>query len=387
MGMIVPAVAERALLLDCGRKYFTPDWIITLLGEMHDLRLNALILHFSEDMGCRLECPSYPWLAGSDARLCVVRGITDPDEGKYLTLTDLRRIADAADRLGIELIPSFDSPGHMNYIVDRACRHLGADYGNRFVTGGRTAPVRGSDGESCRGVDLANPAARAFATELVLAYARIFRELGCTKFDIGGDELLGWGASPDPSLPKWQQLDHWRDAAAAATGDPAAVAYDYFLLYMNELEQRLRALGYTDIRMWNDDAYRTADTAHHGAVRLSPTIDIAYWTNDANGKRNTPHTYLAGGHGLYNCLNTYNYYVLKENLVYAGANPDAITREWSPYRFGPHLLDGPERARVKGSAFCIWCDDPSYKTQDEVMREVLPILRAYAAKAWYGENA
>lgn len=385
MRTTIPAVQERALLLDCGRKYFTPDWIIVLLHEMQVLRLNALILHFSEDMGCRLACPDYPWLAGSDARLCVVRGITDPDEGKYLTLADLHHIADAAAQAGIELIPSFDTPGHMNYIIDRARRHLGVDYGNRFLTGGITAPVRGSDGESCRGVDLANPAARAFAIDLVIAYARIFRALGCRKFDIGGDELLGWGTSPDPGLPKWQQLDHWRDYAAAETNRPDTVAYDCFLGYMNELERRLRALGYTGIRMWNDDAYRTADTAHRGAVKLSPTIDIAYWTNDANGKRNTPATYLAGGHGLYNCLNTYNYYVLKDNLVYPGANPDAIVREWSPHRFGSHLLDGDVRTRVKGSAFCIWCDDPSYQTQDDVMRNVLPILHAYAEKAWRGE--
>lgn len=386
MEAAVPAVAERALLLDCGRKYFTPDWIIALLGEMHALRLNAIILHFSEDMGCRLECPAYPWLAGSDARLCVVRGITDPDEGKYLTLADLRRIAGAAAELGIELIPSFDSPGHMNYIVDRARRHLSADYGNRFVTGGKTGPVRGSDGDSCRGVDLANPAARAFVVDLVMAYARVFRDLGCTKFDIGGDELLGWGASPDPSLPKWQQLDHWRAAAAAETGRADAVGYDLFLFYMNDLERRLRALGYTAVRMWNDDACRTADTGARGAVRLSPTIGIAYWTNDANAKQNTPATYLAAGHPIYNCLNTYNYYVLKENLVYPGANPAAIVREWSPFRFGPTLLTDADRAQVQGSAFCIWCDNPAYKTETEVMREVLPILRAYAAKAWAGET-
>ena len=372
---------ERAVMLDCGRKYFTPDWIVDLLDLMQSLDLNALILHFSEDMGCRLECPDHPWLAGSDARLCVVRGITDPDAGKYLRVADLHRIADEAAARGIELIPSFDTPGHMNYIVDRARQHFGVDYGNFFLSGGKAATVYGSDGASCRGVNLADPAARAFAVELVLAYARLFRSLGCTKFDIGGDELLGWGTSPCPSLPKWQQLDHWRDAAITAAGRDDAVAYDCFLGYMNELESHLRALGYTHIRMWNDDACRTADTGHCGAVQLSHTIDIAYWTNDANGRRNTPETYLACGHSLYNCLNTYNYYVLKENLVYPGANPEAIGREWDPFRFGAYTLVPDARRRVKGSAFCIWCDDPAYRTEDEVMADLRPLLLAYAVKA------
>ena len=372
---------ERAVMLDCGRKYFTPDWIVALLDLMQSLGLNALILHFSEDMGCRLACPDYPWLAGSDARLCVVRGITDPDEGKYLSVADLYRIAAEADARGIALIPSFDTPGHMNYIIDRVRRHCGVDYGNFFLADGKTAAVYGSDDASCRGVNLADPAARAFAVDLVLAYARLFRSLGCTKFDIGGDELLGWGSSPAPNRPKWQQLDHWRDAAVAATGRADAVAYDCFLGYMNELERQLRALGYTHIRMWNDDACRSADTGHCGAVQLSPTIDIAYWTNDANGRCNTPNTYLAGGHSLYNCLNTYNYYVLKENLVYPGANPKSIAEEWDPFRFGVHTIAPGKRHRVKGSTFCVWCDNPAYRTEDEVMADLRPLLGAYAAKA------
>ncbi len=372
------AARERALMLDCGRKYFTPGWICALLREMAGLGLNALILHFSEDMGCRLESARYPWLAGSDARLCVVRGIVDADEGKYLSRDELRAIAAEAARLGIELIPSFDSPGHMNYIVDRAKTHLGVDFGNRFVTAAGTGTVYGSDGASCRGVDLSRADAREFVFALVEDYAAFFRELGCTKFDIGGDELLGWGRAPDASLPKWQQLDSWRDYAVRETGNPDATAYDCFLGYMNALERRLRGMGYVGVRMWNDDAYRTSDTGHKGAVTLSPTIDIAYWTNDANGGRNTPATYLAGGHGLYNCLNTYNYFVLKAGLIYPGANPASIAAEWSPCRMGEHEV---EPSRVKGSAFCIWCDDPSQMDEARMMDEVRPILAAYAGKA------
>lgn len=270
----------------------------------------------------------------------------------------------------------------MNYIIDRARRHLGVDYGNYFSYCGQTSPVRGSDGLSYRGINLADSAARAFAVDLVIAYARLFREIGCTQFDIGGDELLGWGPSIDVSVPKWQQLDHWRAVAMAETSNPDAVGYDLFLLYLNDLERRLRAIGYTAVRMWNDDAYRSADTGYVGAVRLSSTIDIAYWTNDANAKQNTSITYLAEGHSIYNCLNTYNYYVLKENLVYPGANPVSIAREWTPFWFGSTQLSGEECARVKGSAFCIWCDNPAYRTETAVMQEVRPLLRAYAEKAW-----
>ena len=42
------------------------------------------------------------------------------------------------------------------------------------------------------GIDLTKEHAVAFTNALIDGYADFFANLGCTKFDIGSDELLGW---------------------------------------------------------------------------------------------------------------------------------------------------------------------------------------------------
>ena len=82
-----PAVAERALSLDCGRKYYTVDWIKQLIRELSWSDMNALVLHFSEEMGLGLESKTYPWLAGRDGTLCVSAEVAT--DNRYLTQDEL----------------------------------------------------------------------------------------------------------------------------------------------------------------------------------------------------------------------------------------------------------------------------------------------------------
>lgn len=386
-----PDVMERALNFDMGRKYYTKDWIINLIKEMSWSNMNTLILHFSEDMGCRLESKQYPWLAGSDASLCIESGITDEDEGLYITQDEMREIAEAAKLYHVELIPAFDSPGHMNYIVKKYNEYYNTDIGNYFHYNGKTSIVQGSGDATAkkysRGIDISNEEAVAFTKNLITEYAQFFKELGCTKFDIGGDELLGWGTAVVSTsiASRWQQLDHWKAYAIERTGNSNAVAYDAFILYMNDLYDLLSELGYSSVRMWNDDAYRTYDTgwsASGGAAQLNPAIEISYWSNSANNSGNTVFTYLSKGHTVYNYLNTYNYYVLKDGVTYSGANPQSIYTEWNPFFFESSTVTGSQAEKVAGSAFCIWCDNPSYKTRSEILEEVIPLLRANGTKAW-----
>ena len=55
-----PGYPERAVLLDIGRKYFSPEWICWLIRQMSYLKLNTLQLHVSEGTGFGIECRSHP---------------------------------------------------------------------------------------------------------------------------------------------------------------------------------------------------------------------------------------------------------------------------------------------------------------------------------------
>ena len=380
-------VDERAFFLDCGRKYFSPLFFERLIPTIKDAGLNALYLHFSEEMGIRLESKQFPWLAGGDHTLCVhgsANGEAEND-GKFLTQSELRYIASIATDNGIAIIPSFDSPGHMNYAVKKYNEHYGTDIGNYFHKDGKRSIVQGSsipneDAQKrfSRGIDISNPEAVEFVRALLIEYGELFRSLGSVSFDIGGDELLGFGENIDDSYSKWQCLDHWQNLARKKTGDHNAVAYDAFLIYMNETAALMRSLGYTSIRMWNDDVLRSEDTDWKRAVELDRNIDIEFWMPYANGGKNDAFTYLDEGYRLYNLLNYYTYYVLGFG-VRSGVTPDDLRRNWTPYVFDSptkQVRPDPSLTRIHGAAFCLWCDKPSAETQDEILEHLTPYLYA-----------
>lgn len=392
---VKPDYAERAFFLDCGRKYYSPEWIEDMIREISWSNMNTIYLHFSEEMGFRLESKTYPWLAGGDHTLCIggaAYGVA-ADDGKYITQDEMRQIAAVAKLYHVEIIPSLDSPGHMNYAVKKYNARYGTDIGNYFHYNGRTAIVQGSGPEAAqkgysRGIDISNAKAVTFAKNLYAEYAAFFKELGCTKFDIGGDELLGWGTSL-ASVSRWKQLDHWKTYARNRSGNKNAVAYDAFMYYMNDIYDLVKGYGYTSIRMWNDDALRSADTGWSKVVTLNPGMEIQYWTPTANNSKNNIWTYLNAGYKAYNFLNDYNYYVLgqaHDGSGYKGITPQRIYENWAPNIFIPYGGTGSNIAigntNVKGSAFCVWCDKPSTESAATVKAGILPCLRVNGAKAW-----
>ena len=404
-------VGERVFMLDCARKYFTPAFIKRLIDEICEVGFNAINIHFSEEMGMRLESKQYPWLAGADHTLCTFgpeNGMAEND-GKFITQDEMREIVLHARSRGVDVIPSLDSPGHMTYIVKKYNEHFGKDIGNYFHKHGKVALVQstGENGETprfpySRGIDISNPDALEFVKSLYVEYGKFFFELGCTSFDIGGDELLGWGTdgSIDKTLPKWQNLDHWQEYARRVSGEPSAVAFDAFVFYMNGIAELLRSLGYKSIRMWNDDAYRFCDTGWQERVKLDRGIDIQYWSPHTNDGENTALFYIERGHNLYNFTRLYTYYTLYPDKPASYATPEAILNEWNPYVFAPNgsvcddgmntyifppfksgnVISAPNE-RVLGAGFCLWCDTPARESEDELLENMRPYFTAIAKKA------
>lgn len=388
-------VDERIFMLDCARKYYTPGWIKKLICVLAEEKFTAISIHFSEDIGMRLESKLYPWLAGGDHTLCVygvANGLAEDDD-KFITQDEMADIVKFAMEKGLDVIPSLDSPGHMNYVVKKYNAHFNTDIGNYFHKNGKVSIVHGSSlnkepaqTDYSRGIDISNPEAVAFAKSLYTEYGTFFRKLGCRRFDIGGDELLGFGETIDSSRSKWQNLDHWEAYAKAITGSEDAVAYDAFVLYVNEIAAMMRAMGYERILMWNDDVYRDFDTGWKGVAAMDSEIDIQYWSHKANGGKNFAAFYMEKGHNVYNFIYLYTYYVLGFGS-YKKKTPEMIESEWNAYAFDP---DKPENnpaypnEKVKGGGYCLWSDTPAAETEDEVLEHLRPFLKA-CSKALLGE--
>ena len=410
MNDYIYGVSERIFMLDCGRKYFTPEWIKRLIDEISAVGFNAINIHFADDMAFRLESKEYPWLAGGDHLLCGFGpqyGCPEND-GKYITQEEMKDIVLHARSRGVDVIPSLDSPGHMTYIVKTYKQNCGSDIGNYYHKNGKVALVQAA-GEreessfslysSC--LDISNTEALSFITNLYTELGSFFRELGCKSFDIGGDELLGWGKGGiDTTVPKWCNLDHWKEYAQKATGNSEAVAYDAFILYMNDIASLLHSLGYESVRMWNDDVYRASDTDWKEAAQIDTSIAIQYWSPHTNGGNNTAQFYIDRGHDIYNYSRLYSYYTLYPELKPSYVTPEAIMEEWNPYVFAPNnsscdthnngyifppfkqgnIVSAPNK-KVKGIGFCLWTDTPSAETEDALLEHIRPYITAIAKKA------
>lgn len=383
---------ECIFMLDCARKYLTPDWIKRLISELADVGFNAIIIHFSEEMGMRIESKRYPWLAGGDHSLAVF-GIANGEpenDGKYITQAEMAEIVRFAHSKGVEVIPSLDSPGHMNYVVKKYNEHYGTDISNYFHKNGKVSIVHGSSAPReaipmsySRGIDISNPEAVAFAKELYTEYGKFFASLGCKSFVIGGDEILGFGEIIDDSLSKWQNLDHWDKYAKELTGNENAVAYDAFILYANDICRMLKEMGYESIRMWNDDVYRSFDTGWQEVAKLDKSVEILYWSTLANNGENTVLTYLERGHKVYNFELYHAYYTLYPDRPPSKVTPKDILENWNPYVFDTRVKENNPVAPnplVKGAGICLWTDTPAAMTEDEILEGIRPYFTAIARK-------
>jgi hexosaminidase len=149
-----PRYPERGLMLDCGRRYYSPAWIKARIRELAALKLNQLHLHFSDNQGFRIESTGHP------------EAVTRP----YLTKLQVRDLIAYARRRHVRVIPELDMPGHMQAAL-RAHPEL---------------QVAGRPDQ----LDFTKPAARRFARELILEYLDLFDG---RWWHAGADEFSGPG--------------------------------------------------------------------------------------------------------------------------------------------------------------------------------------------------
>lgn len=385
-----PDLKERALMLDCGRKYYSKEWIESLIRRASAQRYNALILHFAEAEGIRLDSELFPWLT---------------EDIKSLTPDDMKEIVETAHLYHMEVIPSFDTPGHNTFMVESYAAHVKDDPEFSFEYDGKVYDrsikgfgsianhySHGGDTEKADyiGIDLSKDHAVAFTNALIDGYADFFSRLGCTKFDIGSDELLGWytlelGGDIISYNNRWEALEHWERYARKTLGIKNGSASDVLITYINNLADRLEAKGYT-CRVFNDEIDINSD--QH--VELKESIEVTYWF-DAD---NTAGHFAKKGHTMHNFMESWCFYVLRSykgkdimKNKYRSVNARNIFENWDPRSFarkkGKKMKVPPDK--LGGANFAIWCDHPDYKSAETVWDETELRTWASASRMWNAE--
>ncbi|WP_305118503.1 family 20 glycosylhydrolase, partial [Thomasclavelia cocleata] len=330
-----PDVGERSLHLDCARKYFSKEWIISLIKDLSWQKYNSIQIHFSENEGFRLQSDTLEAIDGFAYQ-----------NGEYLTKEDMLEIIQVANDYHIEVIPSLDSPGHLGAVL----RYLPSSYScsSLFPSDDRRS--------QCFNI-FTNPEAREFLVELMTEFIEFFGEAGCKHFNIGGDEFLA----------NFSRFSNDQ--------------YAQIMTYFNDISKIVKDNGMIP-RAWNDGLLY----GDYSGYTLDSDIEICYWSGPSNCA--SVEKFVQNGNKVINYSDVYMYYVLswwwQNNACPEG---DVIYNEWTPGKF-PTLsgttqtFEEPYPDYVLGGSYAIWCDTPSYMTAQQVANNIFYRTRATAYKSW-----
>ena len=337
----------RIVHLDCGRKYFSKDWIIALMYEAKAAGYNQVQLAFG-NKGLRfllddMSVNTYEKQAVTDAIKEGNKAYYNAGEKNELTEAEMDEIFAAADKIGIEIVPLFNTPFHMEAVITAM---------------GRLGITKAYYGSNAACLNLSNDYATAFVKALMQKYITYFRGKGCKYFNFGADEYVGG----------------WNDT---------------FYNYANDVAKMISEAGMT-ARAFNDSFRYNSNTY----ISNEYLKDVCYWYTGYSGNLYSGAKTIAdSGYNLINTNKDY-YYVLDSSksseYKLSSGNYNNGNNSWENYAGGfsnttynnwnTAVGNGNYTATPAGSMFCIWCDEPGQGTETEVAQQIRMILRVIGAR-------
>ncbi len=347
------SVDMRILHLDCGRKYFTADWVKALIVEMGAAGYTHLELAIGND-GMRFLLDDMSVTVGENtySSAAVASAVKagnsnyNGDESAW-TQAEMDSIIAAAKANRIEIIPLINTPGHMDAILDAA----------GSVTG-TTCSYNGSGTT----IDITNSTATDFTKAFLQKYITYFAGKGCKYFNMGADEYAN---------------DVYYYGSMGFGNLVSSGKYGSFITYVNAVNTMVKAAGMTAMA-FNDGFYFNGNTSYG---TFDTDITVCFWTSGWGGYQSESASSLAArGHKVINTNGDY-YYVLGKNDAYT---PGTTTVHDGSYdaaaNFSNSTFMGSTIENSAGSMFCIWCDNPSVETETEIAANTRLLLRAMAAR-------
>ena len=282
-------LAKRKMIsIDAGRKYFSPDQLKEIIDkakhygytDLHLLVGNDGMRFMLDDMTIKANGKTY---ASDDVKRALENGTDayykDPN-GNHLTESQMTDLINYAKDKGIGLIPTVNSPGHMDAIL-HAMKELGIQKPNFNYLGK----------ESARTVDLDNKEAVEFTKALIDKYAAYFAGKS-DIFNIGLDEY----ANDATNAKGWTVLQ-------------TQGKYSKFITYANDLSHIVKSHGLKPMA-FNDGIYYNSDT---GSGTFDKDIIVSMWTGGWGGYDVASSKLLVEkGHQILNTNDAW-YYVLGRN--------------------------------------------------------------------------
>lgn len=309
-----PLVAERSAYIDCGRVYFSPEMLKALIKTLAWNRMNTLYLDFSNNNATRFFLDEMKVTAGGqNYDITTAR----PSDGKYLTQADMVDIIKVAKQYGVQIIPTFNSPGHIGGLYS---------LNNSFFDKATTDDYDRSCGKIT--LDISKADAYAFGQAVVKLYVDFFAGQGCKSFNIAADEAT---------------LGNVKYDSENAT----------FVKYVNDLNTYIKSKGMTT-RMFNDGIQNVTGDG------ISKDIIVLYWapesTAEALHKQGYQVVNFSYGAGLYFAYGA-SWWVWNQpvNTIYDGWTPGVLNRN-TDYQYSYVATETTDPSNLLGATFAVWTD-------------------------------
>ena len=279
---------KKIVSIDAGRKYFSPEQLKEIIDkakhygytDLHLLVGNDGLRFMLDDMSITANGKTY---ASDDVKRAIEKGTNDyynDPNGNHLTESQMTDLINYAKDKGIGLIPTVNSPGHMDAILN-AMKELGIQNPNFSYF----------RKESARTVDLDNEQAVAFTKALIDKYAAYFAKK-TEIFNIGLDEY----ANDATNAKGWTVLQK-------------KGKYSKFITYANDLAHIVKSHGLKPMA-FNDGIYYNSDTSFG---TFDKDIIVSMWTGGWGGYDVASSKLLVEkGHQILNTNDAW-YYVLGRN--------------------------------------------------------------------------
>lgn len=356
-----PRFKHRGFMLDEARHFQGLEYVKKTLDRMAFHKLNKFHWHLTDDQGWRIEIKKYPLLTekGSIRKGTQVGWkpnifdcpVDDVEHGGFYTQEQIKEVVEYAAKLGIDIIPEIDMPGHM-----MAALHAYPELGEK-----KSYEVRQYWGVSEDVLDVSNPETLQFAKDVIAEVCDLFPY---DLIHIGGDECpkKQWKNSrscqkmiKDLNLKDEEELQSW---------------------FLKEIEKVVMAKG-KNIAGWDEildgDMSKTATVYHW-----------RFWT-----KENMTKKAAERGNEVISTLNNrmyFDHYVSVDKDKFEPLAFPAVTPLHKLYNFDPVPadLDPKYHDKVIGVQGNLWTE--YVKTNEIAEVRTYPRMALLAEVAWTNQD-
>lgn len=322
----LPRFALRGFVLDCGRKFFSMDFLRSYVKLMSYYKMNDFHVHLNDNgfkgfygdnwdstyAAFRLENTTYPTLTSRDGHY---------SKKEFIELQKL------AEKYGVNIVPEIDAPAHSLSFVKAVPQIGSSQYGKDHL-------------------DLDNP----------LTYEvmdNIFKEY-----------LQG----PNPVF-RGKEVHIGTDEYSSKEAEKFRAFTDHYIRFVESYGKKARVWG--------------ALTHAKGVTPVkSANVTMNLWYN---GYAN-PKDMIGQGYDVISTPDGWLYIVPAAGYYYDYLNLPKLYSKWTPNVIGDQVF-AEDHPQIKGGSFAVWNDHVGNGiTEKDIHHRVFPAMQVLAQKMWGGSD-